>query len=37
MAKSRKTVKTKRYVSTITKEKQQKLKKEMVVGVDKMP
>ena len=36
MAKSRKTVKMKRYVSTITKEKQQKLKKETVVGLDKM-
>ena len=37
MAKSRKTVKMKRYVSTIiTKEKQQKIKTETVVGVEKM-
>ena len=37
MAKSRKTVKIKRHVSTIiNKEKQQKLKTETVVGVDKM-
>ena len=37
MAKSRKIVKMSRYVSTIiTKKKQQKLKKETVVGVNKM-
>ena len=37
MAKSRKIVKMSRYVSTIiNKEKQQKLKTETVVGVDKM-
>ena len=37
MAKSRKTVKIKRHVSTIiNKEKQQKLKTETVVGVEKM-
>ena len=36
MAKSRKTVNMKRYVSAINKEKQQKFKKETVVGEDKM-